>query len=222
MEELIIYARKSLKSRLPEGKNGCIGPKNGSIIVVDNVSGELKPKQIRTYDSDGKPIKDIDFNHDHKGLGSPHAHDWFYDGNQAPNKSRDNDGRILNDKENAELKDLFDRLNRVKSEDFKRQLFENGLHDEEISSIKFKDNSIVIETKYHVVSFMAVVDADLNNLRLQNVLLGIEFNSNWETKQEKNSFVIIPKDKNPLEVLIPSSVGICGVVICQKVKIRTK
>lgn len=76
MKELIIYARKSLKSRLPEGKNGKNGPESGIIIDIDYYSRRIK--QIRTYDSGGKPIKDIDFGHDHNGTGDPHAHDWDY------------------------------------------------------------------------------------------------------------------------------------------------
>ncbi|MDR6633743.1 HK97 family phage prohead protease [Phyllobacterium sp. 1468] len=36
--------------------------------------------QVRIYGSDGKPIKDIDSNHDH-GYGIPHVHDWERDEN---------------------------------------------------------------------------------------------------------------------------------------------
>lgn len=32
--------------------------------------------QTRTYGPDGKPIKDIDYDHDHGNVGSPHQHDW--------------------------------------------------------------------------------------------------------------------------------------------------
>lgn len=31
--------------------------------------------QIRTYGPNGKPLKDIDSDHDH-GQGKPHVHDW--------------------------------------------------------------------------------------------------------------------------------------------------
>jgi hypothetical protein len=32
--------------------------------------------QRRTYGSDGRAEKNIDFGHDHTGVGDPHAHDW--------------------------------------------------------------------------------------------------------------------------------------------------
>lgn len=222
MNELIIYARKSLKSRLPEGKNGCLGPKSGSIIVADRVSGELKPRQIRIYDEEGKPIKDIDFNSDHKGLGSPHVHDWIYKEPQAPNKSRDTEGRALTDKEKAELEKIKDDLNSMKNGSFKDWVL-NGIHDEEISSITFKNNSIEINTKNHVISLMQIVETNLNNLCLQNVLYGIELNSYGEiTNLEKNNSYTINSTNNTLEVIIQSSVGINGIVICKKVRIKRK
>jgi RHS repeat-associated protein len=34
------------------------------------------PKQGRTYGDDGYPDTDIDYGHDHNGVGDPHAHDW--------------------------------------------------------------------------------------------------------------------------------------------------
>lgn len=40
--------------------------------------------QIRTYGPDGKPIKDIDSDHDH-GQGVPHQHDWV-NGVRGPGK----------------------------------------------------------------------------------------------------------------------------------------
>ena len=39
--------------------------------------------QKRKYGDDGKPIKDIDSNHDH-GAGNPHVHDWGRDPNGNP------------------------------------------------------------------------------------------------------------------------------------------
>lgn len=221
MKELIIYARKSLKSRLPEGKNGCLGPKNGSIIVAERVSGKLVPSQIRTYDKEGKPIKDIDFS-DHKGLGSPHVHDWIYKEPQAPNKSRDTEGRALTDKEKAELEKIKDDLNSMKNGSFKDGIL-NGIHDEDISSITFKNNSIVINTKNHVISLMQIVETNINNLCLQNVLYRIEFNSDGEiTNHEKNDSCTIKTTNNILEVIIQSSVGLNGVVICKKARIKRK
>jgi hypothetical protein len=38
--------------------------------------------QTRTYDSNGKPKRDIDYDHDHD-QGTPHAHDWV-DGVRGP------------------------------------------------------------------------------------------------------------------------------------------
>jgi hypothetical protein len=40
--------------------------------------------QERTYGPDGKPLKDIDYDHDH-GQGAPHQHDWV-DGVRGPGK----------------------------------------------------------------------------------------------------------------------------------------
>ncbi|YCH50867.1 hypothetical protein M1D91_14590 [Enterobacter sp. SA197] len=44
-------------------------------------------QQSRRYDENGKPVKDIDYGHDH-GAGDPHAHDWSYSSPKAPNKTR--------------------------------------------------------------------------------------------------------------------------------------
>jgi len=44
--------------------------------------------QIRDYGPDGRPIKDIDFNHDH-GQGIPHVHDWDPDGTRGPGRPVD-------------------------------------------------------------------------------------------------------------------------------------
>jgi hypothetical protein len=32
--------------------------------------------QRRYYGSDGRAVKNIDYGHDHAGVGDPHAHDW--------------------------------------------------------------------------------------------------------------------------------------------------
>ena len=32
--------------------------------------------QRRTYDKDGRAEKNVDYGHDHTGVGDPHAHDW--------------------------------------------------------------------------------------------------------------------------------------------------
>ncbi|MFQ3072461.1 RHS repeat-associated core domain-containing protein, partial [Neisseria polysaccharea] len=94
-------ARKPLKSRLPEGsKTGKFGPANGKLTQTNTQTGKLI--QIRTYDANGNPIKDIDFGHDH-GSGDPHAHDWKYPSAQAPNKTR-SDGRALTKTEKFQLR----------------------------------------------------------------------------------------------------------------------
>ncbi len=93
-------ARKGLKNRLPEGKKGILGPKNGTLIQKNPETGDII--QIRNYDRDGKPISDIDFGHNH-GAGDPHSHDWEYPSKQAPNKQRQ-DGRELTSEEIEKVK----------------------------------------------------------------------------------------------------------------------
>ena len=94
-------ARKPLKSRLPEGsKTGKFGPANGKLTQTNTQTGKLI--QIRTYDANGNPIKDIDWGHDH-GSGDPHAHDWKYPSAQAKNKTR-SDGRALTKIEKFQLR----------------------------------------------------------------------------------------------------------------------
>nr|WP_254321972.1 RHS repeat-associated core domain-containing protein [Neisseria subflava] len=94
-------ARKSISSRLPEGsRTGQFGPKNGKLTKLDPQT--RKPIQIRSYDARGNPIKDIDFGHNH-GFGDPHAHDWRYPSDKAPNKVR-GEGRVLTKAEKLHLK----------------------------------------------------------------------------------------------------------------------
>ena len=82
-------ARKRISSRLPEGsRTGQFGPKNGKLTKLDPKTG--KPIQIRSYDAKGNPVKDIDFGHNH-GFGDPHAHDWKYPSDKAPNKFEEKD-----------------------------------------------------------------------------------------------------------------------------------
>jgi len=81
-----------MSSRLPEGsRTGVYGPSNGTLVNTNSETGDII--QIRTYDSNGNPVKDIDFEHDH-GFGDPHAHDWDYPSDKAPNKVR-SDGRVI-------------------------------------------------------------------------------------------------------------------------------
>nr|WP_282555402.1 S-type pyocin domain-containing protein [Providencia stuartii] len=82
---------KRTKNRLPEGKNGDLGPSDGILEKRNPETNELQ--QVRKYDSEGKPVKDIDYGHDH-GAGDPHVHDWEYPSEFSPNKIRSN-GRPL-------------------------------------------------------------------------------------------------------------------------------
>ena len=78
-------ARKPKKSRLPEGSRyKDFGPPNGCLGKGNPDTGVLQ--QIRTYDSNGDPVLDIDFGHT-DGVADPHAHDWYRPG-QSPNKVR--------------------------------------------------------------------------------------------------------------------------------------
>ncbi len=74
------------KNRLPDGKGNNIGPKNGKLEKRNPQTNELQ--QTRIYDSNGKPIKNIDYGHDHNGAGDPHVHDWYYPSPQSPNPVR--------------------------------------------------------------------------------------------------------------------------------------
>jgi hypothetical protein len=73
------------KNRLPEGKGTDLGPKNGTLVKRDPQTGKIQ--QIREYDAKGKPMKDIDFGHDH-GAGDPHVHHWEYKTPKSPNPTR--------------------------------------------------------------------------------------------------------------------------------------
>ena len=77
------------KNRLPEGKNGDLGPRDGKLEKRNPQTNELQ--QVRKYDCNGQPCKDIDFGHDH-GKGDPHVHDWTRQSPMQPNPSRQ-DGR---------------------------------------------------------------------------------------------------------------------------------
>ena len=43
---------------------------------VENENSKGNHKQTRRYGPDGFPTTDVDYDHSHAGLGSPHAHDW--------------------------------------------------------------------------------------------------------------------------------------------------
>ena len=79
------------KNLLPDGaRSGKFGPKNGTLRKFEN--GKLT--QIRSYDRNGNPVRDIDFGHNHTGTGDPHVHDWEYRGKRAPFKSRGSPRRL--------------------------------------------------------------------------------------------------------------------------------
>jgi Bacterial toxin 24 len=46
----------------------------GSAAEKRDSSGNIIQK--RYYGSDGRAVKNIDYGHDHTGVGDPHAHDW--------------------------------------------------------------------------------------------------------------------------------------------------
>jgi hypothetical protein len=46
--------------------------------VLDPFSVYTNPGsgQVRWYDENGNPLMDMDYDHDHGGVGSPHGHTW--------------------------------------------------------------------------------------------------------------------------------------------------
>ena len=46
----------------------------GGVAEKRDGNGDLIQK--RHYGSDGRAVKNIDYGHDHTGVGDPHAHDW--------------------------------------------------------------------------------------------------------------------------------------------------
>ncbi len=46
----------------------------GAVVEKRDAQGNLI--QTRYYGPDGRAAKDIDYGHDHTGVGDPHAHDW--------------------------------------------------------------------------------------------------------------------------------------------------
>jgi len=45
-----------------------------SVAEKKDASGNVIQK--RYYGPDGRALKNIDYGHDHTGVGDPHAHDW--------------------------------------------------------------------------------------------------------------------------------------------------
>jgi hypothetical protein len=44
--------------------------------VVEKTDAAGNVVQKRSYGADGQAKKNIDYGHDHAGVGDPHAHDW--------------------------------------------------------------------------------------------------------------------------------------------------
>jgi hypothetical protein len=55
----------------------------GMTIAAKDAKGNVI--QRRYYGADGRAEKNIDFGHDHTGVGDPHAHDWDW---SKPKKKR--------------------------------------------------------------------------------------------------------------------------------------
>ena len=49
------------------------GTPNGTAEKLDDLGNVV---QKRFYATDGRAAKNIDYGHDHAGVGDPHAHDW--------------------------------------------------------------------------------------------------------------------------------------------------
>ena len=49
------------------------GPPGATVEKTDD-SGNVIQK--RMYGKDGRAVTNIDYGHDHTGVGDPHAHDW--------------------------------------------------------------------------------------------------------------------------------------------------
>jgi hypothetical protein len=49
------------------------GPPGGTLEKKD---GQGNVIQRRHYGPDGRAVKNVDYGHDHTGVGDPHAHDW--------------------------------------------------------------------------------------------------------------------------------------------------
>jgi hypothetical protein len=44
--------------------------------TAEKLDGRGKVIQRRSFGPDGRAAKNIDYGHDHTGIGDPHAHDW--------------------------------------------------------------------------------------------------------------------------------------------------
>lgn len=89
---------------IPLSRTGIHGAENGVLVNRNPQTGELI--QIRTHDSNGNPVNDIDFGHDHE-FGDPNALDWNYPSDKALNKTR-SDGRVLDDDDKVLIEGIED------------------------------------------------------------------------------------------------------------------
>ncbi len=62
-----------MASKRPRVSLPSVGPPCGKLELYDP-SGNLL--QRRWFAADGRAVKNIDFGHDHTGVGDPHVHDW--------------------------------------------------------------------------------------------------------------------------------------------------
>jgi RHS repeat-associated protein len=57
-------------------RRGSENPSHGTPGTSTSTDDGNGKGQIRDFGPNGRPVKDIDFGHDHTGAGDPHAHDW--------------------------------------------------------------------------------------------------------------------------------------------------
>lgn len=214
--EIIKLGRMNTDNYLPNE-----GPVNGSLIEYDCKTSAVK--RIKTYDENGQVIKEIDFGHNH-GAGDPHVHDFYKKGTLSPTKRRGK-ARPITDNETKDMQGFFNNNALNKSMESYLGLHDFlDFHDDELLSVYYKKNdSIVLRTDNHVVEFIGIVDVELTNLSIQNVLFDIEMNITEEMiNKKKNSVVIKDSANKDIIVLLNSSIGMNGCIICKKLKIKSK
>lgn len=211
--EPFYLARMKRRNRLP-GDRGTLGPPNGSLIRYNN----KEMCQIRYYDSEGKPIKDIDYGHDHNQAGNPHAHDWGYKAPKAHNKSRF-EARPLTDEECNEIENLH--VNTKRKDNMPE------LHDEEIFSVhnNCRKDIITMVTNNYVIKFISVLDLSIQDFWIQNVIFSISLCKTDTISPSLCENYSIKKEYKTMHktfALVESSIGLHGWVVCESVKITQK
>lgn len=209
----IFLARMKRRNRLP-GDRGTLGPPNGSLTRYEN--GEIC--QIRYYDSEGRPIKDIDYSHDHNQAGNPHAHDWDYKTPKAPNKTRF-EARPLTDEECKEIENLH--INTIRNDNMPK------LHDEKIFSVynNCRKDIITMVTNNYVVKFISVLNLSIQDFWIQNVIFSFSLHDTDTIPPSFFESYSIKKEYKTLHktiALIESSIGLYGWVVCDSVKISAR